>query len=222
MDENCYLPDGPGGSRKTFIYTTLWYLLKSKNKKVFTTAFIGIAATLLSNRKTVHKTFGLPVPLSSDSSSNIKNNSKQSNYLNSINVFIWDGAPVSPKYAFEVTDRTLCHIIDDNLPFGGMIFILGGDFRQLLPVKKSTRSKLVNLSIKHSYHWRQFHQFTLTENMRTLPSKVAFTKFLINIGEDILNKSHNNLDLSVECRIFKYDKIIENICEEIITDECYT
>ncbi|XP_043464096.1 uncharacterized protein LOC122499686 [Leptopilina heterotoma] len=30
---NCFYIDGPGGSGKTFVYTTLYYLLKSKNKQ---------------------------------------------------------------------------------------------------------------------------------------------------------------------------------------------
>ncbi|XP_034945195.1 uncharacterized protein [Chelonus insularis] len=44
----------------------------SKNRNICTMAYTGIAATLLPNGKTLHKTFNLPVPLFSDSSSNIK------------------------------------------------------------------------------------------------------------------------------------------------------
>jgi len=65
--DTCFYIDGPGGSGKTFIYTTLYYLLKSKSKIVNTMAFTGIAATLLPNGKTIHKIFGLPVPLFADS-----------------------------------------------------------------------------------------------------------------------------------------------------------
>ena len=42
---------------------------------------------------------------------------------------------MAPKYAMELVDRTLCDIMDNDLPFGGKIIVLGGDFRQLLPVK---------------------------------------------------------------------------------------
>ncbi|XP_044594830.1 uncharacterized protein LOC123272196 [Cotesia glomerata] len=68
---NCIYIDGPGGS--------------------------GIAATLLPNGKTVHRTFGLPVPMFSDSSSHIKPNSQQGKYLKTVDVFIWDEAPMSPS-----------------------------------------------------------------------------------------------------------------------------
>ena len=66
----CFYIDGPGGSGKTFVYRTLYNLLKSQNKKICCMVFIGIAATLLPNEKTVHKVLGLSVPLLSDSSSN--------------------------------------------------------------------------------------------------------------------------------------------------------
>ena len=36
---NCIYIDGPGGSGKTFIYSTLYNLLRSKNKKVKTMAY---------------------------------------------------------------------------------------------------------------------------------------------------------------------------------------
>ncbi|XP_048511133.1 uncharacterized protein LOC125500940 [Athalia rosae] len=68
----CFYIDGPGGSDKTYIYKIIWHLLKAKGKNVITMAFTGIAATLLPQGRTVHKTFGLPVPLHSDSTSSVK------------------------------------------------------------------------------------------------------------------------------------------------------
>ncbi|KMQ89261.1 atp-dependent dna helicase pif2-like protein [Lasius niger] len=106
---NCFYIDGPGGS--------------------------AIAATLLPAGKIIHKTFGLPVPLLADSSSAIKIQSKEAQYLKEIDVFIWDEAPMAPRYALDIMDRTLRDIMRNDLPFGGKIVILGGDLRQLLPIK---------------------------------------------------------------------------------------
>jgi len=120
-NNHCFYIDGPGGSGKTFIYTTIYHLAKIRNKHVCTMAFTGIAATLLPEGKTVYKTFVLPVPLFADSSSNIKIQSKEAQYLKKIDIFIWDEAPMAPRYALEIMDRTLRDIINNNLPFGGKL-----------------------------------------------------------------------------------------------------
>ena len=56
---------------------------------------------------------------------------------------------MTPKYALEIMDRLLRDLIQNNSPFANKIIILGGDFKQLLPVlTQGTRSETVNLSIK--------------------------------------------------------------------------
>lgn len=114
-------------------------------------AYTGIAATLLPNGRTVHKTLGLPVPILINSTSNIEMQSKEAQLLQETDVFIWDEAPMASRYALEVMDRLLRDITNKNMPFGNKIVILGGDFRQLLPIQQfSTRSELINLSIELS------------------------------------------------------------------------
>lgn len=113
-NKNCIFIDGPGGSGKTFIYSTLHNLLSSEKIQVCSMAFTGIAATLLPNGKTVHKTFGLPVPMFADSSSNIKAQSKEGQYLRETKVFIWDEAPMAPRYALEIMDRTLQFLMNNT------------------------------------------------------------------------------------------------------------
>lgn len=88
-EKRCFYIDGPGGSGKTFIYTTIYYLAKLRKKHVCTMAFTGIAATLLPHGKTIHKTFGLSVPLFVDSTSGIKIQSKEAQYLKDIDIFLF-------------------------------------------------------------------------------------------------------------------------------------
>lgn len=38
------------------------------------------------------------------------------------------------KYVLECVNRTLFDIMDCEDPFGGKVILLGGDFRQVLPV----------------------------------------------------------------------------------------
>ncbi|XP_063981490.1 uncharacterized protein LOC135164764 [Diachasmimorpha longicaudata] len=189
----CYL-DGPGGSGKTFVYTTLYHLLRAREKNVHTMAFTGIAAILLPRGKTVHKSFGIPVPIFHDSVSNFKNQSKQAQYLREVDVFLWDEAQMAPKFALELVDRTLRNFMCNDLPVGGKIMILGGDFRQLLPVKpNATRSELVDLSIQFSSLWKHFTIFSLTENMRAVPQEKEFAKYLLSVGDGPLNDDNNNI-----------------------------
>ncbi|XP_020963488.1 uncharacterized protein LOC107607299 [Arachis ipaensis] len=53
------------------------------------------------------------------------------------------------KLAFEALDRTFCDLMSSNvasardIPFGGKVIVLGGDFRQVLPViLKGTRAEI--------------------------------------------------------------------------------
>ncbi|KAL6417187.1 hypothetical protein ACFW04_014616 [Cataglyphis niger] len=95
--------DGPG---KTFIYTTIYYLARIINKHACTMVFTGIAATLTSTEKTVHKIFELLVPLFAYSSFVIKIHTN------------------GTMICLEIIDRTLHDIMNNNLSFGGKIFFI--------------------------------------------------------------------------------------------------
>ncbi|XP_029177077.1 uncharacterized protein LOC114945157 [Nylanderia fulva] len=222
QQKKCLYIDGPGGSGKTFVYTTLYYLLKSQGKVVNTMAFTGIAATLLPNGRTAHKTLGLPVPLFNDSTSNIKVQSKEADYLKKTDVFIWDEAPMAPRYALEVMNCLLQDLMHNDIPFGGKIVIFGGDFRQLLPVKQNaTRSETVNLSIKFSSLWQYFKIFSLTENMRILPHEQEFAQFLLDLGNGSLNDQSNNIEIPLRCVANLNANITKDTYEEIIKHNQY-
>ena len=146
---------------------------------------------------TFHKVLGLPVPLLSDSSSNIAVQSMEGQFLRQTDVFIWDKAPMAPRYALEIMDRTLKDIMSNDLLFGGKIVILCGDFRQLLPIlPRSIRSEVINLSIKCSILWNVFHKFQLTWNMRAIDEDISFSKLVLDVGTGDLNESNDNDEMS--------------------------
>uniref|UniRef100_A0AC35GIH2 ATP-dependent DNA helicase n=1 Tax=Panagrolaimus sp. PS1159 TaxID=55785 RepID=A0AC35GIH2_9BILA len=102
---------------------------------------------------------------------------------------------MAPRYALEIMDRLLRDLTKIEEPFGGKILLLGGDFRQLLPVRKNgTRSECVNLSIKNSGHWNKFEKLTLTQNIRADLDEAEFAKFLLQIGEGKTNDSNSNME----------------------------
>ena len=146
--------------RKNFIYNTLYYLLTGNNKKICSGAFTGIAATLLPFGKTVHKAFDFKVPLYSDSVSGFKLQSKEADYSRSVDMFILDEAPMAPRYALKAIDSSLRTFMKNYIPFGGKTMVLGGDFRQLLPVEKdSTESEIIDLCIKKQSSMETFRNF---------------------------------------------------------------
>ena len=90
-----------------------------------------------------------------------------------INQKIWDEAPMTQRYAFEALDKTLRDILGFEHPenrdriFGGMTVLLGGDFRQILPViPKAKRSEVIQACINRSELWKACNVFTLTRSMR--------------------------------------------------------
>jgi len=48
------------------------------------------------------------------------------------------------RYYLEALDRTLKDILDCDAPFGGKVMIMGGDFRQVLPViQKGSKVQMI-------------------------------------------------------------------------------
>ncbi|XP_057723535.1 uncharacterized protein LOC130939448 [Arachis stenosperma] len=102
------------------------------------------------------------------------------------------------RLAFEALDRTLrdimssVSVVNKDLPFGGKIIVLGGDFRQVLPVvPKASRAEIVMATINSSILWKHFEVLTLTKNMRldsALEEAVveelrSFSDWILQIGE---------------------------------------
>ena len=57
------------------------------------------------------------------------------------------------KYCFEALDKTLQDLKNNfEQPFGGLTVILGGNFRQILPVILSgTKEEIIDATITNSY-----------------------------------------------------------------------
>ena len=68
---------------------------------------------------------------------------------------------MSHKHCFEALDRSLRDILavedtrNASLPFGGKPMLLGGDFRQVLPIiQGGDRTETMKASLLGSYLWR--------------------------------------------------------------------
>ena len=108
------------------MYNTITHILRGRKCKVSTIAWTGIAANLLIDGKTVHSTFSLPLELNDRSSLCISLESLKAQDLKKTDIFIWDESPMASKYALDAIDRFLKKLMENNLPFGGKLFLLGG------------------------------------------------------------------------------------------------
>ncbi|KAL3628077.1 hypothetical protein CASFOL_028179 [Castilleja foliolosa] len=188
---------GHGGTGKTFLWKTIISFFRSLGKVVLAVAASGIASLLLPSGRTAHSRFKIPLDITDQSICHIKKGTHLAELLNETLLIIWDEAPMSDRRCLECLDKTLRDIANNaERPFGGKSILLGGDFRQTLPVKvKCTRSEIIDATLPKSYLWQHFKIFELHENMRlkvhtddTEPSEdvVEFASWLLQIGDGLL------------------------------------
>jgi len=159
----------------------------------------GITSLLLLGGRTAHSRFKIPLEIYEDSTCSINQNTHLAHLVVQTDLIIWDEAPMTKRYAFEALDRTLkdilgFHFLDKaEQPFGGKTVLLGGDFRQILPViPKGRRHDIVQSCINKFYLWDYCTIFSLSKSMRvrntTSTSKKhdvirEFNKWLLQLGD---------------------------------------
>ena len=85
-----------------------------------------------------------------------RRNSELAELIRVAKVIIWDEAPMMHRHVFEAVDRSLRDICDRDRPFGGKVFVMGGDFRQCLPVvPKGTKTQVVEACLSRSPLWHE-------------------------------------------------------------------
>ena len=182
---------------------------------VATCAWTGIAATLLHNGKTLHSLFKLPVPVLDGSTCNVEPNSPLADFLRQQHIIIFDEASMIPKHALEAIDRMLRDICNSNVPFAGKITLLGGDFRQTLPVVRRARpAEIIEACLKSSVIWPSVRIFHLHTNMRAGVGEQEFSEFLLRLGSGQLPLKQNEpyqgtIQIPNECAL--QDNIVASI-----------
>ena len=135
----------------------------------------GIASLLLPRGRTAHSRFSIPLEVDETTMcTRITPTSELTGLLKKTKLIIWDEAPMTNRYCFEALDRSLRDVMrsDDgqtsDKPFGGLVVVFSGDFRQILPViPKGTRYDIVHSSLCSSKRiWNHCKVLRLTKNMR--------------------------------------------------------
>ncbi|XP_062518309.1 uncharacterized protein LOC134193499 [Corticium candelabrum] len=181
--------DAPGGTGKTYLINLSLARLRSRGFVALAVASSGIAAQLLSNGKTAHSTFKIPLNLMTTDlpMCNLKRGSSKATLLQECAVIFWDEATMANKLAFEALDRTLQDLRQSSRPFGGILVVLSGDFRQTLPViRGGTRANEIDACIKSSHLWQHVETHSLTTNMRAYlygdANAAEFASLLLRVG----------------------------------------
>lgn len=179
-NEKLYFIDGPGGSGKTYLYTTLIHYFISQKKTVLSMAWTGIASLLLPFGMTVHRTFKLPRNFNNIFTCQIKQEVEKRRLQKADVIFIDEGSML-PKKALHIINQTLCDLCNTSKNFGGKMLIIGGDFRQILPVIKfASRATIITETIKYSDLWDDFVKLKLSHNVRSIDK--IFSDFLLDVG----------------------------------------
>lgn len=168
-----YFINGSGGTGKTYLYNALITMCKVHNIAYSVVASTGIAALLLENGQTAHSFFKMSLNPSESSYCSIGANTAVANNIRNTDLFIWDEATMVHKLGMEEVDRTmrlLMKSVDpglENVPFGGKLFVFGGDWKQTLPVvKRGSLGESLAATIKTSHLWQAIEQRHLRTNMR--------------------------------------------------------
>lgn len=162
-----YFVYGHGGTGKTYLWQTLSAAIRSQGEIVINVASSGIASLLLPGGRTAHSRFSIPLAIKENSTCTIKKQSPKAELLLKTKLIIWDEAPMMHRYCFEALNRTMQDIVGSRKPFGGKVLVLGGDFRQILPVlPRASRQDIVHSTINSSPLWKHCRVLTLSRNMR--------------------------------------------------------
>ncbi|CAN0897206.1 ATP-dependent DNA helicase PIF1 [Linum grandiflorum] len=168
-----YFLYGHGGTGKTFLYNCIIAKVRSMGQIALVVASSGIAATLLPGGVTAHSRFKIPLDVDHSSTCAIKKGTSLARLIEKTTLIVWDEAPMVHRLSFEALDRTICDLMDTPTsgpgykPFGGKIVLLGGDFRQTLPVvTNGHRADHLSASLTRSYLWSHCKVLRLHTNMR--------------------------------------------------------
>jgi hypothetical protein len=190
---------GHGGTGKTFLWNSIITALRADDKIVLAVASSGVASLLLPGGRTAHSRFRIPLEIKDRTMCNISRGTNLAELVEKAALILWDEAPMTHRHCFEAVDRSMRDVLSvtetfrKSLPFGGKTVVLGGDFRQILPVVEGgSRTEILNASLTRSFLWNDVTILRLKENMRLSNPDLssdekakldAFARWILSIGD---------------------------------------
>ncbi|KAJ8976679.1 hypothetical protein NQ317_004763 [Molorchus minor] len=175
------------GAGKSFIFQTLLTVMRGQDTCALALAPTGIAASILKDGRTIHSRFRLPLAINETTTSGVTPRSEDGRLIRSAKLIIIDEISMVTRAIFSIINRALKDICNDNRPFANKVIVVGGDFRQTLPIViNGNRASIVNECVKHSLQVLNFGQYNLLRNVRVDPNQQQFSDWLLNLGNDTL------------------------------------
>lgn len=135
--------DAPCGTGKTFLLSTLLAAVRSNRKVALGTATRALQQTCcpMGRHCIVGARFHLPSKMTQHAASH--NGTELQCSFASANWVVIDEVTMANRRVYEAVDHTFRDIREDDRPFGGIMMVLAGDWRQILPdVRGRGRPKL--------------------------------------------------------------------------------
>ena len=226
--------NSPGGYGKTLVLKVITAKIRSEGGIVLCVASTGLAAQNLEGGRTAHSRFKIPIDILEDSTCSIKAQSALAKLIKISKLIIWDEVFSCHRFNVEALERTLKDIMNSKESFGGKVICFGGDPRQTLPVvRRGGRAQIVRACIQMSPLYSLMKEHKLTQNMRTDPEEVEFSKYILKIGngEERVFKELGDSVIKIPDAylVHSFDEIIDSTfpelelgCENVIDGCIYT
>jgi len=163
---------GSGGTGKNYLWNTIISKFRSNKHIVLAIASSEISSLLLPGGKTAHSIFKIPLYPGDTPVCFFDKRSKRAELIRETVVIIWDEAPRMNWLAFEAVNHHLKDICDNENAFGGKLVVLGGDFRQKLPVvTHGSRKSIVAATIHRASFLERLSCYALTHKNEVTNSR---------------------------------------------------
>ena len=176
---------------KNGVIVCRWLLLESPPSFLNFSLLHFFTFSLLIGGTTVHSAFCIPANanLSDAYLPQIGPLTVRYAALRTAQIIIIDEVTMMHRFLLSAIDNALRWIRKVNVPFGGVILLLGGDWKQLLPVVRGvprdcTLYAQLEACIQNHRLYDQFQHIVLKENMRARKD-AAFVDFLERVGNSL-------------------------------------
>ncbi|KAJ8937734.1 hypothetical protein NQ318_009144 [Aromia moschata] len=182
-----FFVNAAAGAGKSFVFQTLITSLRGENVTVLALAPTGIAASLLKGGRTIHSRFKLPLDINETTTAGVTPRSSDGRLIRESKLIIIDEISMVTRTVLIILERALRDICADNRPFGNKVVLVGGDFRQTLPVIVGAhRADIVDECVRTSLARFRFACYNLIQNVRAEHDQQQFCNWLLDLGNGIL------------------------------------